>query len=172
MPRLHPAHLDAIDVALLEALTENARASLADLARAVGLSAPSVSERVKRLESAGVITGYRAEIDPSRLGLGLTAWIRIRPTPGKLHSVARLLRDQPAITVCDRITGEDCFIAQAHIADVAELEALIDRLMPNAMTNTSVVQSSPVPRRLPPLTNAPQDADSMPPSRRQTTAQG
>jgi Lrp/AsnC family leucine-responsive transcriptional regulator len=143
--------LDAIDVRILDALVADARVSVADLARAVGLSPPSVSERMKRLEEAGVIEGYTVRINPQALGLPLAAWLRIRPVPGELKRVAEILRSLPAIVECDRITGDDCFIARAHVRSVAELESLIDAIIPYAMTNTSIIQSSPVPRRLPPI---------------------
>jgi Lrp/AsnC family leucine-responsive transcriptional regulator len=143
--------LDGIDVRILDALVDDARVSLADLARAVGLSSPSISERMKRLEEAGVIEGYTVRINPQALGLPLAAWLRIRPIPGELKRVAEILRGLPAIVECDRITGDDCFIARAHVRSVAELESLIDAIIPYAMTNTSIIQSSPVPRRLPPI---------------------
>jgi Lrp/AsnC family leucine-responsive transcriptional regulator len=143
--------LDGIDVRILDALVADARISVADLARAVGLSPPSVSERMKRLEEAGVIEGYTVRINPQALGLPLAAWLRIRPIPGELKRVAEILRGLPAIVECDRITGDDCFIARAHVRSVAELESLIDAIIPYAMTNTSIIQSSPVPRRLPPI---------------------
>ena len=143
--------LDGIDVRILDALVADARISVADLARAVGLSPPSVSERMKRLEEAGVIGGYTVRINPQALGLPLAAWLRIRPIPGELKRVAEILRGLPAIVECDRITGDDCFIARAHVRSVAELESLIDAIIPYAMTNTSIIQSSPVPRRLPPI---------------------
>lgn len=144
---------DRIDGLILQTLVDDARTSTAEIARKVGLSAPSVSERIKRLEDAGVITGYTATIDPQALGLELTAWIRIRPMPGQFHKVAKILDRLPAIVECDRITGEDCFIARAHVKSVSELEALIDEIVPYSMTNTSLVQSSPVKRRLPPIPN-------------------
>ena len=143
--------LDATDTAILEALTRDARISMAELARLVGLSAPSVAERVRRLEEAGVIRGYAAEIDPRALGLPLAAYLRIRPIPGQLKKVADVLNARPEIVECDRVTGEDCFIARAHARSVEDLETLIDAIIPYAMTNTSIIQSSPVPRRLPPL---------------------
>jgi Lrp/AsnC family leucine-responsive transcriptional regulator len=143
--------LDGIDVRILDALVADARVSVADLARAVGLSSPSVSERMKRLEEAGVIEGYTVRINPQALGLPIAAWLRIRPIPGELKRVAEILRGLPAIVECDRITGDDCFIARAHVRSVAELESLIDAIIPYAMTNTSIIQSSPVPRRLPPI---------------------
>ncbi len=143
--------LDRLDVQIVRALTEDARISMAELARAVGLSAPSVSERVRRLEEAGVIQGYTTEIDPRALGLQLSAYLRIRPIPGQLRKVASVLESLDAVVECDRVTGEDCFIAKAHVGSVEELEKLIDEVMPYAMTNTSIIQSSPVKRRLPPM---------------------
>lgn len=141
--------LDDIDLRILSALIDNARVSLAELSRDVGLTPPSVSERIKRLEEAGVIGGYTVKINPEALGLPLAAWLRIRPIPGQLQKVAEILRGLPEVIECDRVTGEDCFIARAHVPSVEDLEALIDEIIPYAMTNTSIIQSSPVPRRLP-----------------------
>jgi Lrp/AsnC family transcriptional regulator, leucine-responsive regulatory protein len=149
--RFRNGPLDATDVALLRALARDARATMADLARAVGLSPPSAAERVRRLEEAGVIRGYAAVIDPAALGLAVAAHVRVRPVPGQLARVAELLLGLEAVVECDRVTGEDCFVARAHVRSVAELEALIDRLVPHATTHTSIVQSTPVKRRPPPL---------------------
>lgn len=149
--RYENGSLDELDAKILRALTEDARTSMAELARLVGLSPPSVSERVRRLEEAGVIQGYRAQVDPRALGLMLSAYLRIRPIPGQLKKVATVLQGLEAVVECDRVTGEDCFIAKAHIRSVEELEKLIDQVMPYAMTNTSIIQSSPVERRLPPM---------------------
>lgn len=146
-----PSKIDDVDRKLLLALSADARTSLADLARLVRLSAPSVADRLRRLEERGVVNGYGVDVDPAALGLPLAAWLRIRPVPGNLHKVAALLDEMKEIVECDRITGEDCFIAKAHLASVGALEQLIDRINPYAMTNTSIIQSSPVPRRLPPL---------------------
>ncbi|MDF0750956.1 Lrp/AsnC family transcriptional regulator [Marinobacter sp. 71-i] len=143
--------LDLIDETILRALVANARTTNAELARAVNLSAPSVAERVRRLEEAGVITGYSANISPEAIGLPISVWLRVRPVPGQLKQVAELLQDIPEITECNRVTGEDCFLARAHLASVADMERVIDLIIPYAMTNTSIIQSSPVKRRLPPL---------------------
>ena len=152
--RTRTSLLDPIDTTILRALAIDARTTMAELARAVGLSAPSVTERLHRLEETGVIRGYHAEVDPPALGLGLAAYIRVRPMPGQLRKVAELLAELEQIVECDRVTGEDCFIAKAHVHDVEELEQLIDKLIPYAMTNTSIIQSTPVKRRLPPLPGA------------------
>jgi Lrp/AsnC family leucine-responsive transcriptional regulator len=143
--------LDSVDARLIVALNENARVSIVELARLVALSAPSVAERIRRLEEAGVIAGYGARVNPEALGLPVAAWLRIRPTPGQLNKVAEILRRLPAIVECDRVTGEDCFIARACVTSIGDLERLIDEIIPYAVTNTSIIQSSPVARRLPPL---------------------
>ena len=144
--------LDEVDVRIVEILSANARTSTAELARSIGLSGPSTAERVRRLEEAGVITAYRAVIDPAAVGLPIAAWLRIRPIPGALTKVAEIIRDIPELVTCDRVTGEDCFVARAHVGSMADLERVIDRIIPHAMTNTSIIQSSPVTQRLPPIT--------------------
>jgi Lrp/AsnC family leucine-responsive transcriptional regulator len=139
--------LDARDLAILRELATDARIARAELARRVGLSPPAVGERLTRLEESGVITGYRAEIDPARLGYGLSVLIRARPSPGRMKEMITALRACPEITRCDRVSGEDCFVAWAHVRSVAEMEAVIDRLIPFGATNTSVVQSATIPAR-------------------------
>lgn len=152
--RYRDGDLDRTDLAILRTLAVDARVRMADLARLVGLSAPSVTERVRRLEEAGVVRGYGARIDPAALGLGLAAYIRIRPIPGQLRKVANVLEGLEAVVECERVTGEDCFVARVHVRSVVELESVIDAIMPFAMTNTSIIQSTTVARRLPALPSA------------------
>ena len=149
--RLESVELDESDRRLLDALDRNARTSTADLARLIGLSPQSTSDRVRRLEDLGVITGFTVRLDPAALGLGIGAYIRIRPAMGELRRVAQLVADIPEIIECDRVTGEDCFVAKALVPRIADLERVIDKLLPYAQTNTSIIQSSPVRRRQPPL---------------------
>ena len=153
MKRLRDRNLDvdAVDVRILSALTADARVSVAELARLVGLSAPSAAERVRRLEESGVIEGYAASIDPRALGLTVAAWLRVRPVPGGLNAVADILRSLPEIVECDRVTGEDCFVARAHVKSIEDLERLIDQIIPHAMTTTSIIQSTLIKRRAPPI---------------------
>ncbi|GEN26045.1 Lrp/AsnC family transcriptional regulator [Halomonas cupida] len=143
--------LDEIDETILTILVENGRTTTAELARKVNLSSPSVAERVRRMEDAGVITGYSASISPEAIGLPIAVWLRVRPVPGEMQRVAEILKGIPEITQCDRVTGEDCFLARAHLASIADMERVIDQIVPYAMTNTSIIQSSPVEKRLPPL---------------------
>lgn len=143
--------IDAIDRLLLEALMRDARMSLKALATHAGLSSPSAAERIRKLEERGVIKGYTVEIDPAALGYTLEAVVRIRPLPGKLHVVQKLIEETPAITSCDKVTGDDCFVARLHARSMAELDTLLDRIADKAATNTSLVKARTVERRPPPL---------------------
>jgi Lrp/AsnC family transcriptional regulator, leucine-responsive regulatory protein len=143
--------LDAIDGKLIRLLDRNSRASIADLARVLGMSAPSVAERLRRLEESGVIRRFTVDVDPAAVGYLLAVYIRIRAATGQNAKIAELVATLPEIVQCDRVTGEDCFLARAHVRSVEDLERLIDRITPFGQTNTSIIQSSPVPRRLPAL---------------------
>jgi Lrp/AsnC family leucine-responsive transcriptional regulator len=143
--------IDEVDARLLRLLEADSRTSLAELARVLGMSPPSVAERLKRLEEGGVIRRFTVDVSVAALGYALAAYVRIRPTAGQLTKVVELLAGLPEIVECDRITGDDCFLARVHVRSVDDLERLIDRITPFAQTNTSIIQSSPVRRRLPPL---------------------
>ena len=143
--------IDELDVALLEALVTDARLPMRELAKKVGLSAPSVTERVRRLEEAGVIEGYTVRINPDAIGLRFGAYLRIRPMPGELKRVEALLASIPEIIACDRVTGDDCFVAKALVPSIADLETLINALLPYASTNTAIIVSTQIPQRTPTL---------------------
>ena len=149
--RIESVEIDESDRRLIEALDRNARTSTADLARLIGSSPQSTSDRVRRLEDVGVITGFTVRLDPSALELGIGAYIRIRPAMGELQRVAGLVAAIPEIIECDRVTGEDCFVAKVFVSRIDDLERVIDKLLPYAQTNTSIIQSSPVQRRQPQL---------------------
>jgi Lrp/AsnC family leucine-responsive transcriptional regulator len=146
--------LDAKNLELLALLQADPRRPVSELARQVGMSGPAVRERLQRLEETGVIRGYRVELDPKALGLPIAAIVRIRPMPGQLTRVAELAREIPNVSECHRITGEDCFILKLHLDSIESLERVIDRFLAFASTTTSIVQSSPVPPRAPPLPNS------------------
>jgi Lrp/AsnC family transcriptional regulator, leucine-responsive regulatory protein len=148
-------NLDSANVRLLEELEADARLSLAELGRRVGLSSPAVADRLERLEQAGVIRGYHAELDPRALGYELAVVLRIRPAPRELKKVAELAQRTPEVVECHRITGDDCYLMKAHVRDVAHMEEVIDRFAIYGQTTTSIVQSSPVPRRALPLGRMP-----------------
>jgi Lrp/AsnC family leucine-responsive transcriptional regulator len=143
--------LDEINALLLRELNANPRITMSALGRRVGMSAPAVTERVQRLERAGVILGYRLEVDPAALGLPVTAFVRIRPAPGQLPKIAVLARRLGQVSECHRITGEDCFLVKVHAASVPELEELLDQFLTYGQTVSSIVVSTPVPPRPLPL---------------------
>ncbi|HEV2999306.1 MAG TPA: Lrp/AsnC family transcriptional regulator [Solirubrobacteraceae bacterium] len=138
---------DATNLRLLEEVQRDARTSLAELGRRVGLSPPAVGERLRRLEQEGVITGYRAEVDPRALGYALGVQLRVRPAPRQLRDVAELARQCPEVVECHRVTGDDCYVMTAYVRDVEHLEELIDQFAAYGQTTTAIMQSSPVPRR-------------------------
>ena len=143
--------LDAVNLRLLSQLQDNPRLSMSELARRVGMSAPAVTERVQRLEAAGVIVGYRMDIDPAALGMPVTALVRIRPGPGQLPKIALAAQETAQVVECHRITGEDCFLLKIHAPSIGELEEILDRFLLFGQTTSSIVVSTPVPARSLPL---------------------
>ncbi len=141
--------LDAIAWKLLEALQRNARLSFAELGRQIGLSTPAVAERVHRLEEAGIITGYHAAINMTKLGVTIRVLVRLTIHGGDLQvsrSVAAI-KEMPEISRCHRITGAESFVIEADVVSIRHMEALIDKLSTLGATSTSTVLSSPVERR-------------------------
>ncbi len=138
--------LDATNLRLLSELSDDARLSLAELGRRVGLSSPAVAERLSRLERDGIV-GYRVDVDPRALGYAFAAVLRMRPAPRQIPKVADVARATPEVVECHRVTGEDCFYMKLHVRSVEHLEEVIDRFTPYGQTTTSIIQSSPVPRR-------------------------
>lgn len=143
--------IDTIDQQLIAALMEDSRLSLKTLAGISGLSSPSVGERLRRLEERGIIRSYTVDIEPKHFGYLLQAIVRIRPLPGQLQEVERQIQSIPEFTECDKVTGDDCFIARLHVRTMDHLDSLLDRLNTYAETNTAIVKKTPVKRRLPPL---------------------
>ncbi|HVV57926.1 MAG TPA: Lrp/AsnC family transcriptional regulator [Gaiellaceae bacterium] len=148
------ALFDQTDRRILGELAADGRVSFAELGRRVNLSAPAVAERVQRLERAGVIVGYRAELDPRALGYPLTALVRVRPAPGRLPRIPDVALEIPEVVECHRITGEDCFYLKVVLRSIDELGPLLDRFLDYGDTTTSIVNASPIPRRDPPLPEA------------------
>lgn len=143
--------LDDVDQRILAVLLEDARTSLKELAQQVGLSSPSISERLRRLEERGVIRAFTVEIDPQALGYPLQAIVRIRPLPGKVHIVRKLIEEIPEFTECDKVTGDDCFVARLFARSIEHLDRIVDRIADKAETSTAIVKTRPIERRPPPL---------------------
>jgi len=143
--------LDDTNRRVLRALHADPRSSMTALGRAVGLSAPAVTERVQRMERAGIITGFRMEVEPAALGLPVAAFVRVRPAPGQLTRIAELAASLDQVTECHRITGEDCFLIKVHADSVAGLEELLDQFLIHGQTVSSIVVASPVTARALPV---------------------
>ncbi len=144
----HEKLLDAPGWELLRALQEDARLSFSELGRRVGLSPPAVAERVRRLEEAGIITGYHAQVNTEKIGFALMAYIRMSSACEHWGRLSALTRELPEVLECHRISGEDCFLLRVVVSSVPHLEALINQLAPYGRTITSIVLSSLVRRRI------------------------
>ena len=143
--------LDARNVKLLRLLRDDPRGSVSEMARRIGMSAPAVRERIQRLEESGIIRGYRLELDARALGYPISAFVRVRPMPGKLAKIGELAERLPQVVECYRITGEDCFVMRVYLERLEDLDPLLDRFLAYGQTTTSLVQSSSVPPRGLPL---------------------
>jgi len=141
--------LDAIAWKIIEALQRNARLSFAELGRKIGLSTPAVAERVRRLEEAGIITGYHAALDMAKLGVPIRVLVRLTIHGGDLQvsRTVTAIKELAEISRCHRITGAESFVIEADVVSIRHLEALIDKLSTLGATSTSTVLSSPVQRR-------------------------
>ncbi len=142
-------HLDAIAWKILEHLQRDARMPFAELGRKVGLSTPAVAERVRRLQDAGVITGYHAAVDLAKLGVPIRVLVRLTIHGGDLmvSRAVTAIKELTEVSRCHRITGDESFVIEADVVSIRHLEALIDRLSALGATSTSTVLSSPVNRR-------------------------
>ncbi|MDE2088243.1 MAG: Lrp/AsnC family transcriptional regulator [Xanthomonadaceae bacterium] len=138
--------LDTKDWQLLEALQRDARLGYAELGRKVKLSAPAVAERVKRLEDAGVISGYRAVVEPKRLGYRIEAMVRLRCDGGICSRIGPIVADIPEVLDCRRLAGEDSAILRVVAMSITHLESVLDRLLKihaSVSTTTLVVLQAP-----------------------------
>lgn len=140
--------LDPIGWRILAELQEDARLQFVELGKRVGLSTPAVIERVRRMEEAGIIAGYRVEIDRNKVGLPVCAFIRVRVIGDFIPRVIVAAREMPEVFECHRIAGEDTFLLKVCVASAEALEKTVDKLTPYVATTTMLVFSSPVTRRI------------------------
>ena len=139
--------LDRTDWRLLAELQRDGRASYAELARAVAMSASAVAERIRRLEEAGVIAGYQATVNPERVGLTVMAFVRVRYPTGNYRPFHAMLDTTPEIVEAHHVTGDDCFVLSVRARSMRHLEEVTGRIGGLGGVTTSVVYSSPLPRR-------------------------
>jgi len=146
-PSIRKARLDPIDWRILGELQRDARLSSAELGRRVHLSAPAVAARVGRLEDAGVITGYRAELSLAALGLDVMAFVRVRSESGAHRALLAALAARQEVLECHHVTGEDCFIVKVAAGSLGHLEEVVAELAGFGSTTTSIVFSTAIARR-------------------------
>ncbi|MFF5291363.1 Lrp/AsnC family transcriptional regulator [Paractinoplanes globisporus] len=139
--------LDRTDWRLLAELQRDGRATFAELARAVAMSASAVAERIRRLEEAGVIAGYQATINPERVGLTVMAFVRLRYPTGNYRPFHAMLDSTPEIVEAHHVTGEDCFVLKVLARSMRHLEEVTGRISGLGPVTTSVVYSSPLSAR-------------------------
>ncbi|MEW2487916.1 Lrp/AsnC family transcriptional regulator [Streptomyces sp. NPDC048411] len=138
---------DATDWRILDVLQREGRATFAELARAVAMSPSAVTERVRRLEEAGIISGYAAVVDPEALGLPILALVRLRYPNGNYKPFHDLLDATPEIVEAHHVTGDDCFVLKVTTRSMSHLEEVARKIGTLGSVTTSVVYSSPLPRR-------------------------
>ena len=139
--------IDEIDRKILRELQEDARTSYAEIGRRVGLTTPAVIERVRKLEDAGIIVGYRADIDTAKVGLPITAFVRMSISGVDYSHIIEVAQQSNEVLECHRGTGGDSFIMKVAVATVEHLQEIIDKLTPYGITTTAIVLSSPVRRK-------------------------
>ncbi|HEY9374591.1 Lrp/AsnC family transcriptional regulator [Streptomyces sp.] len=138
---------DATDWRILEALQSQGRASFTELAKSVAMSASAVTERVRRLEEAGVISGYTAVVDHERLGLPILAFVRLRYPNANYKPFHDLLDTTPEILEAHHVTGDDCFVLKVAARSMKHLEQISGKVGVLGSVTTSIVYSSPLARR-------------------------
>lgn len=131
--------LDDLDRRIVAALQRDGRAPLAELGRNLGLSQPAMSERVRRLERRGVITGYRADVDPGSVGIGIQAVLRVRTSAAQLPDAIARIEGLPEVVEALRVTGEDCLVLRVATRDALHLEAVVDAFTRFGPVTTAVV---------------------------------
>ena len=140
--------LDNVGWDILCALQEDARMSYAEIGRRVGMSAPAVMERVRRMEEAGIITGYAAQVDVTKLGLSIQAVLRLRIPGDRWDLIRKMVQETPEVLECHHVTGDDCLIMKIAVESIRHLEMVIGRFANYGQTTTSLILSSPVTERV------------------------
>jgi Lrp/AsnC family leucine-responsive transcriptional regulator len=139
--------MDQTDQELLRLLSVDARMSLKSLGDEVGMSSPAVAERLQKLQENDVLRAFTVDLNAEAMGYPMVAIVRIRPLPGKLLAVERLLQEIPEVAECDRVTGDDCFVARVYLRSIQHLDEVLNRIIDKAQTSTSIVKSQVVKRR-------------------------
>lgn len=139
--------LDSTGWQILEILQGEGRISFAELGRKVGLSAPAIAERVKRMEETGIITGYHAQVNPEKVAYPISAIIALTTTPQQYPQILAVIQALPEVRSCHHVTGNVSFFMEVTVSSMRHLEEIINQLSQFGQTSTSIILSSPLPRR-------------------------
>lgn len=140
--------IDKVSWHILEELQKNARSPLTEISKKVGISAPAVSERIQKMEDAGIIGGYKAELDMNKLGYSLGVYISIKIRFGLVKKFQDLIQSVPEIYECYKLTGHDCMMMKGFVKDPKHLESLNDQLSQYGELTTSLILTSIVENRV------------------------
>ena len=141
-------NMDRTSWQLLMILQEDARLSYAELGRRVGLSPPAAAERIRKMEEIGIITGYCVEIADEKLGLPIKALINLTTTPQQYPQVIALMNNLAEVRFCYHVTGNSSFTIEVRASSIAHLEKIVEQLSLHGQTQTSIVLSSPIKKRI------------------------
>ncbi len=148
MARASKTSLDRTDRQILAELEKNARVSLAEIGRAVGLTGPGAGERLRWLEQTGIIAGYRVRVDAEKAGFPIRGYLRLKTVASQYPRVLARLRETPGVLEASHVTGEESFVIRFAVASMGDLEALIASLSPFGETATSLILSTSIDRGL------------------------
>ncbi len=139
--------MDAIDKKILELLQKNGRMTVKEITQTISLTAPAVSERIKRLEKDGVIQGYTAIINPRKMGRTVHAIINVSVQPADTDKLLSLVTNDPMVVECHHVTGEYSYMIKVDAYEISDLEKLIVKFQKMGETSTQIILSSPIRRK-------------------------
>ncbi|MEL6405063.1 MAG: Lrp/AsnC family transcriptional regulator [Chloroflexota bacterium] len=141
--------LDSTDWAILRELQDDARMSFAEIGRRVSLSSPAVKERISKLEDAGVIAGYRVDINLEAIGYPVQAFVRLQNSSSHYEdTVLSIARDVPEVIECHHISGDDCYMIRIAAQSIGHLEEVASKFREFTSTTTTFIVSSPIEQRV------------------------
>src|SRR5580693_156177 len=141
--------MDALDLKILALLDADARRPYAEIARELGVSQPTVADRIRRLETRGIVRGAMLCVDHARLGFNISAFVRLRAKPTQKRGLGDIARAMPQVIEMHSVTGDDCMVARVVARSVTELAEILQRLSIFGESSTSVVLETVIPLRNP-----------------------
>ena len=139
--------MDSIDRKILDLLQENGRITVKEITQTIALTAPAVSERIKRMEKEGIIEGYTAIVDPKKIGRNVHAIINVSIQPQDRENLLNLVEKEPLVAECYHVTGDYSYLVKVDAHEIADLEKLIIKFQKMGRTSTQIILSTPIERK-------------------------